>query len=162
MIYKNKKNKGFTLVEVLIACTIISVSTFALMQASSTGIRLSNQALIKLQANLLIEEGVESVKSMRDDSWSNISNLTQNVLYYLSFNNNLKKWELSTTETSIDNNFTRSIVVEDVYRDINDDIVNNGGIIDPRTRKITVKVSWPFSGAQSSKELSFYIADIFN
>lgn len=157
--------KGFSLVEVLIACAVISISIIALMSASTKGIQLSNEALRQTQANLLLEEGAEAVKSIRDASWTNISSITPNTNYYLTFNTGTNTWSLGTTAVgAIDSIFTRIIVLSGVSRDINDDIVSSGGSYDDaRTKKVTVTVSWPsIDNSASSKDLSFYISDIFN
>lgn len=160
---KQNNKKGFSLIEVLIACAIISVSIFALMSASTKGIELSKQALRQTQVSLLLEEGVEAVKSIRDDSWANISSLTLNTNYYLTFNTGSSKWSLGTVATAdIDSLFTRTIVFSAVNRDSNDDIATSG-TLDPRTKKVSVVVSWPVSGGTTStKNLDFYISDIFN
>ena len=163
--YKKKYSKGFTLVEVLVACAIISTSTFALMSAATKGIQLSNQALRQTQASFLLEEGAEAVKSIRDASWANISSLTLDTNYYLTFNTGTNTWSLGTIAVgTIDGLFTRTVVLSGVSRDGNDDIVTSGGTYDDtRTKKVTVNVSWPLSDAStSSKDLSFYISDIFN
>ena len=160
---KQNNKKGFSLIEVLIACAIISVSIFALMSASTKGIELSKQALRQTQASLLLEEGAEAVKSIRDDSWSNISSLNLNTNYYLTFSTGSNKWSLGTVATpNIDSLFTRTIVFSAVNRDSNDDIASSG-TLDARTKKISVVVSWPVSGGiTSTKDLSFYVSDIFN
>lgn len=170
MILEIKQNKniarkfttGFTLIEVIIACSIISMSMFALMDTAQKGINLSGVALEKSQASLLLEEGVEAVKSIRDDNWTTISNLTLNTPYYLFFNINTKKWELNNSISDIDGIFTRTVTISSVERDSNDDIVESGGTLDTRTKKISVDVSWVSRGANLSKNLSFYISDIFN
>jgi Tfp pilus assembly protein PilV len=168
---KIKNNTGFTIIEVLIACSIISVSMFALMQTTSRGILLSDQALRKSQASLILEEGAEAVKSIRDNNWTDISNKTLGSSYHLYFNTTTKLWVLdgSTTNLSgyipsypIDSIFDRTIIISAVNRDSNDDITLSGGTVDPRTKKITVTVTWPFGGSSISRSLSFYISDIFN
>lgn len=153
---------GFTLVEVLVACSIISVSTLSLMHGAQKGITLSSDALSKSQASFLLEEGAEAVKSIRDDSWTTISNISPNTPYYLFFNTTSNKWELVNSNLLIDAVFERSITISSVERNSDDDIVSSGGTEDPRTKKVTVNVSWNSSGRQMSKSLSFYLADIFN
>lgn len=151
------------MLEVLIACAIISVTTFALISASVQGIQLSDRALKQTQASILLEEGAEVVKIIRDNSWTTISNLTLETNYYLTFNTGSNTWSLGTTPTSaIDSTFTRTVVFSSVGRDGSDDIILSGGTIDPRTKKVTVTVSWLQSGNTASKVLSFYISDIFN
>lgn len=171
---KNTTSKlvsGFTLIEVLIACSIISISMFALMTTAQKGIILSNQALKKSQVNFLLEEGVEAVKSIRDNDWdTKIKDLSLETPYHLFFNTNTKVWVLDTSTTSlvnsipsypIDGMFERTITFFSVGRDVDDDILAVGGTIDEGTKKIVVTTTWLSSGILNSKSLTFYLADIF-
>ena len=165
-IFKIKKNlnyhnkAGFTLIEVLVACVIISTTTLALMSATSKGIELSTRSLRQVQANMLMEEGVEAVKSIRDNNWTTVSSLILNTNYYLSFNANT--WTLGTTIIPPqDGIFTRKIVFSQVYRDSNDDIASSG-TIDAGIKMVNVTVSWPSHGGATSKNITFYLANIFN
>jgi len=157
MKYKNKN--GFSVVEVLIACMIMSMVTLALMSAATRGIGLSINALKKVQASNLIEEGAEAVKSIRDNNWTTIENLDLNTNYYLSFNSNI--WSLTETTDLIDGVFTRQVIFSPVYRDSNDDIAETG-TLDSGIKRVRVIVSWPNSGQITSKEITFYLANIFN
>jgi len=156
-IIKKQKNKGFSVIEVVIVCSIIFICVFALMSSSAKSIQVSEQSLRQAQATLLIEEGVEAVKSIRDGGWSNISNLTNDIEYYLSFSSS---WSLSINSNSIDDIFTRQITFSPVYRDANDDIASSG-TLDTGTKKVTVTVSFNNPNGVVSKSLSFYISDIF-
>lgn len=172
MINKNKKNLGFTLIEVLVACSIISLSMFALMQTAENGIRLSNEALNKSQASLLLEEGAESVKSIRNNSWVTIANLSLNTPYHLFFNTTTKVWVLDTSTTNlsesipsypIDGVFNRTVTFYGIGRDATSgDIVVEGGNADLGTKKVTITVTWNSKKVVNSKSLSFYISNIFN
>lgn len=158
----HRNNTGFTIIEVLIACVIISTTTLALMSATSKGIELSTRSLRQVQANMLMEEGVEAVKSIRDNDskWTIIPNLTLNTNYYLSFSSNA--WTLSTTPVPpIDEIFNRIVVFSPVYRDSNDDIASSG-TIDTGIKRVDVTVSWPSPSGVISKNITFYIANIFN
>jgi len=158
-ILKIKNKSGFTLVEVLVACVIISTTILALMSATSKSIELSNKALRQVQANMLLEEGAEAVKSVRDNSWTGISSLSVNTNYYLAFSGNV--WNLSTNQgTAIDGIFTRKVVFASVYRNANYDIAQSG-TLDPDTEKVTVTVSWRSPSGASTKDLSFYVVNIF-
>lgn len=71
----NKKlNKGFTIVETLIAISIFSVSLVSLIGLLSQGLSNSGYAKNKIIAEYLAQEGVEYVRNMRD--------------YYMLFPNN--------------------------------------------------------------------------
>ncbi len=62
---KNIK-KGFTLVETLIAISIFSVSVIALMSFLSQNISNAGYAKRRMIATYLAQEGIESVRNMRD------------------------------------------------------------------------------------------------
>lgn len=170
---KNKKKlmSGFTLIEVLIACAIISICMFALMMTVQKGIQLSSVALKKSQASFLLEEGAEAVKSIRNNNWTTISNLNLSpTQYHLFFNNSLSYWVLDTSTTSLAGStttypigiFDRTVTIFPVERDSNDDIVESGGTVDPQTKKVTIEVIWNSYNGINSRSLSFYITDIFN
>lgn len=168
---KNKNNLAFTLVEVLVACSIISISMFALMETAQKGLDLSHQALRKSQASLLLEEGAEVVKSIRDNGWdTKIKDLSLETPYHLFFNTTTKVWVLDTNTVNlvgsipsypIDGVFDRTVIVSLVNRDSNDDIVTSGGTLDLGTKKVTVTVTWVSKTGQNSKSLSFYMSNIF-
>jgi len=157
-----KSRAGFSLVEVLIACVIISLTTLALMSTASKGIELSNRALRQVQASMLIEEGVEAVKSIRDTNWETISSLNLDTNYYLFFDTNTNTWSLSTTpESLVDEIFTRTVILTAVNRDDNDDI-SPSGTIDTGIKRVNVTVSWPSKNDTISKNITFYLTDLFN
>jgi len=167
---KVSSKQGFTIIEVIVACTIISLTVFALMTSAQKGIELSNRALRQTQANTLLEEGAESVKIIRDNNWVDISNLSLETPYYLYFDTSSNMWSLNTSKITpnnsipiypVDSIFNRTIIISAVRRDSNDDI-SKIGIIDNQTKKITVTVSWKTSSGVVSKSLIFYIANIFN
>ena len=149
---------GFTIIEVLVACVIITTTTIALMSATSKGIELSNRALRQVQANMLMEEGVEAVKSIRDTSWATISGKSLNTNYYLSFSG---AWILGTTPVAqIDEIFTRKVVFSAVNRDSNDDIASFG-TVDIGIKRVNVIVEWSTPSGINSKSITFYLANIF-
>jgi prepilin-type N-terminal cleavage/methylation domain-containing protein len=164
-------NKGFTIIEIIIACTIISVTVLFLMSSAQKGIELSIRALRQTQANTLLEEGAEVVKIIRDNDWANISILNLDTNYYLFFNTDTNTWSLSESITTpnnslpnypIDGIFTRTVLLSSVERDGGNDIVSSDGSIDDRTKKVTVVISWPSTKGIIQKELVFYLADIFD
>lgn len=162
LLSKNKETKGFALIEVMIACALVATVTITLLSFAEKGLGLSSRSLRQVQATLIAEEGAEAVKTIRDANWTNISNLTLNTNYYLSYNNSTDVWSLSTTANSIDSIFTRAIVFNSVNRNSNNDIVGTGGTTDSGTIKVTVTVSWLSTEGANSKVLTLYITDIFS
>ncbi len=157
MNYFNKTQKGFFLIEVVVATALTATIIIFLLGLVQDTVKISQASLERTQASYLLEEGEEAVKTIRDDAWTNISSIGNGVTQYLSWNGS--KWSFSSTDSPIDN-FSRSIVFEAVSRDANDDIVTSGGTVDTRTRKVTVTVSWSTSSGVKTESLVFYIADI--
>ena len=80
-----KISGGFMMVEVIVAISIIVVSVLAAMSVTQKSIFVSRQALHVKEASFLLEEGAESVRIIRDNSWNNISALNVGTDYYLIF-----------------------------------------------------------------------------
>jgi Tfp pilus assembly protein PilV len=154
----NNKNRGFMMVEVIIAVSIIVVSVLAIMAVAQKSIYVSRQALHVSQATFLLEEGAEVVRILRDNSWNNISSLVNATDYYPSFS---ESWSLSTTP-SVVGIFTRKVNIASVNRDASTGDISVSGIDDAGTKLITITVSWNEGGAVINKSLSFYITDIFS
>lgn len=158
--------KGLGLLEIIIAVAIISFSLFALARAAQVALSLVDQTTRISRSLFLLEEGMESVKSLRDRSWSaHIAPLSEGISYYPVFDN---FWELETLNPGpIDGTFTRTLEVENVYRrDLDDDIVDPGApdpkTLDPGTKKITVTVSWQSPVGTRSRQLETYLSNIFD
>jgi len=147
------------MIEVLVSLSIIVVSILAAMSVTERSIAVSRQTLHITQASFLLEEGAEIVRILRDDEWSNISNLSVDTSYYPIFTNG--DWSLSVTSTTVEN-FTRTVVVSNVNRDATTSDIAPSGVNDPLTRLVTVTVSWNEGSQARSKTLQFYIMDIFS
>jgi Tfp pilus assembly protein PilV len=154
--------KGIGLVEVLVAASIFSVILGSLIVASNLYFRGASDSLKVAKAAYLAEEGIEAVKTMRDVSWENISDLSDGVDYYLVFNVSSTTnyvWELTTTETDIDY-FTRVLNFTEVQRDIDGRIVSSGGTVDVNSRRLDVSIFWTTKSGIVTKTLTTYIASI--
>ncbi len=149
-------------VEVLVAISIISVSILAMTAVAQKSIYVSSQAFHSTQADFLLEEGVEAVRIVRDNAWSNISSLTSGTTYYPKFSSGT--WSLTTTSSDgVVGIFARSLTIANVNRDnTTKDIVTSGGTVDNGTKLVTVTVSWKEGGVLVSKTLQFYILNIFS
>ena len=63
---KNRKERGFTLVETLVAIMIFSAGVMAVMVVLSSGITSVDNMKKKMTAEYLAQEGVEFTRNMRD------------------------------------------------------------------------------------------------
>ncbi len=155
---KNKK-RGFMMAEVLIAVAIITISVLSAMAVAHRTVALSYQSVHTAQANFLLEEGAEGVRILRDLDWNNINNLNPGEDYYLIFSEN--NWILTNSLNQI-GKFTRKINIENVNRDINTSDISTNGNNDPKTKLINISVSWFEGNKNITKNLSFYLMDIFS
>ena len=159
--------KGFGLLEIVIAVSIISATIFSLSFVFIIANKLEGESLNKIRANFLAEEGLEALRFLRDKGWSgNLSALAPGTTYYLSFNAASSVWSISTSDPGlIDNLFSRKVTVENVYRNSADDIVSSGGILDPDTKKFNVSVEWQGrsgSAPTPAVNISTYLSDVFD
>lgn len=157
-IFKFKLNKGFMMVEILVAISIITVSILAAMSVTGKSIYIARESLHQAQVAFLLEEGSEAVRIMRDNAWSNIYDLDSTKDYYPVFSDGT--WILSIIPSQV-GIFTRKINIATVYRNAEDNIFTSG-TLDNGTKKITVTVSWNEGGQIITKTLAFYISDIFS
>lgn len=153
-------NSGFMVVELLIAIFIIVTSILAFSNVAQKSINVSRQSLDTSIASFLLEEGAEVVRLYRDIDWDNISDMTPGTTYYIDFDSVNSAWYFTTTPNTI-GKFTRSIVFESVNRDAVTGDISISGSSDAGTRLVTVNVSWTEGGVSITKDLSFYISDIF-
>lgn len=64
-----KKEKGFTIVELVIAIFILFVAVFGVYSAFSTIVALTLGVSDRLTAAYLAQEGIEIIRNMRDYNW---------------------------------------------------------------------------------------------
>lgn len=150
-----KLKAGFSLIEVVVGISLITLSLVGLTGAYSFYIKAGLQNTATLQSSFLLQEGVEAVTLLRDDAWSNISELTPGIFYYLAWGGST--WEATTTPIVIDSQFTRTFKLDDVYRRTSDmDIVDEGSgdpkALDSNTKKLTVRIT---SGSVSTTTIAF-------
>jgi len=143
-------SRGFGLVEVVVGAAILSVAFVGLAAAFQLALQVNRDTLHNLQAHFLLEEGVEVMRLLRDQSWENISTLSTTTSYSIVFENGT--WATSTDEMFISNMFKRTVTIEDVYRDSTDDITQNGGTYDPGTRKVSVSIARSDGMATTTKQ----------
>lgn len=150
---------GFGLLEIVIATAVIAVALFGLMAASRISLRLINETTRDIQAGFLLEEGVEAVKFLRDKGWEgNIASLTPGADYYLEFSGS--SWRATTSKILIDGFFERKFVLENVYRDGNDDIASSGAL-DADTKKLVVFVSFVSRGSTTTRSIPAYLTNLY-
>jgi len=113
-------NNGFSLIEVLLTLSIFSMFVVALIGALSFGEESSILGGKRTQATFLAEEGLEVVKNIRDENFTNLVDGSYGLVKAGS------EWDFSALPDVTDS-FTRTI---------------NIGTIDVNTKLVTSTVLW--------------------
>src|SRR3989344_2697087 len=146
------KKKGQLLIELLVTIGLAAVILPALLTgfvASRSGLAQQEQ---RLQAITLAREGQEAVRVVRERDWTAFAAYGDGVTIYhpVRLGNS---WSLATSADVV-NGLTREIVISDVQRDINGNIVASGGTPDPSTKQVVTTVRWgtPIATSLSTTE----------
>ncbi|OGD23329.1 hypothetical protein A2Z10_01395 [Candidatus Azambacteria bacterium RBG_16_47_10] len=153
-----KNQKGMGLIEIILVVGIISASFFAIGQLGFMSMKASKDRSDKVRALAVAQEGMEAVRTVRDAGWTdNIATLSFGSAYYVATSSG--QWLLTVTDPGlIANTYARTVVIDNVSRDINDDITAVGGIDDPGTKKVTTMVTW--GNPAKTLQLVTYITNI--
>ena len=155
-----KNKNGLTLIEIILASTIISLSMVFIASVYGNFLALSVGNTDKVQAVFLLDEGIEAVKTMRSYAWSTVASSTVGIDYYLVWSGG--RWQSTTTVSTIDGKFVRKFNVQNVYRDQSTlNIVYTGGTSNSDSKLVNLDVSWNYKGATSSKQTSFYVFNVY-
>lgn len=154
---KLNTSRGFGLVEILIAVSFVGLALAGLITLTNLTFKISQQAKNNLIAANLSAEALEAVRAIKEESWSTINNLTIGSPYHPQKSGSPLKWSLAAGNENL-NGFTRQVVVENVRRDSQFNIVSSGGTLDSDTKKITASVSWYYKGQSYNTTLSVYLA----
>ena len=158
---KHALQAGVGLVEAIVVIFIVSTALVGILVTSSVFLRTGFYAADKVQALYLLEEGTEAVRYLRDEGYTtNITPLIGAGARYLD--PAAGSWTVTTTNTPIFGVFTRTVLLEDVYRKNSDsDIVpvtsGDPKTVDPDTAKLTISVSWGTGSVQTVT----YVANIY-
>ncbi len=153
-------NRGFSILEVILASAIFMLFASASVGVILRGFTLNRLGIEETVANQFASEGIEAVKSIKNQSYASLVNsqatgITQDAqgVWIFSGTNN-------TLPHNSEDDYTRIIKIEDVRRDGNGNIIPSGGILDPDSKKITSTVNWNFSLTRpESVTLSTYLSD---
>lgn len=160
MHHRAEKKRGFGLVEMLVGASALSIAILSISYFFQTALRASEATVTAIQADYLLEEGVEVAKIFRDLSYKNnfLKMSTTTPSYFLWDGT---KWATSTANVYIGGIFERGMTVSDTTRDFNNDIAPTG-TYDPNTKLITVFVNWNSPLGTSSRSIQTYITNIYN
>jgi len=115
--------------------TIIAGGAAGVVIQAFSSIRLGEE---ETKATFLASEGLEAVRAIQErDFWDLVAGTHD-------LDNSTGKWELSGTQNTF-GKYTRKIVISNIYRDGNGNIVTSGGILDLYTKRVEAVVTWDFT-----------------
>lgn len=133
----NKRGKGFSLVEVLLASSLFALIITAVIGAIAFSQQRTSMSGMKSRALSLAEEGIEASRNIRDEDFSNLTDGNHGLV--LSSNT----WTFSgSSDTS--GIFTRQIQIT---------------AINVNTKQITSTVNWSYYGNSYNISLTSYLSN---
>ncbi len=140
---------GIGMIEIMVAVVVIGLGLVGVVSLFSYSLRIQNNERQRVRAAVYLEEGMEAVRAMRNESWAGIP---VPGIYYLQLSGGA--WSLTASNPGlIDGIYTRRIIVIPAYRAGGNllDQGAGGGVVDPDSVKIRVEVTWA-EGTQTKLE----------
>ena len=169
MFLRLNYNRGFSIIEILIAIFIIVVALGSILNVAVLSLKSSFDARTMLEAQSYAQEALEAVRNFRDGvAWSaddpfneydGLGVITKGVVYRTSkSSDNPPRWKLIQGQESL-GVFTRSLVFEVGRRDGTGNLITSGGTADPDTVKVAATVSWNEQGTARQSQLLMYLTN---
>ncbi len=151
---------GMSVVEVILAAALFILFATAAAIGVIGGLNANRQSGEYAVATQYAAEGIEAVRSIKNQSFTNLVNSAGTGIIRNAGN----LWEFSGTNNTFDSSrYTRVMKVESVSRDAAPplgNIVSPGGTLDGDTKKITSTVSWNYNSVLAdSVILTTYLSD---
>lgn len=127
--------KGFGLIETIVALGVFSLLISAGVSGFIPALQMGRISREKTAAASLSREGLEAARSLRDQSFANLTSGTFGLGVSSS------AWILSGTG-DITDRFTRQLHISTAVRDAGGSLVASGGTPDPDTFKVASTVRW--------------------
>lgn len=148
--------------EVMVAVAIAVMFFLAIYEMIIFANKITANSLRRVEAVNYAQEGIEAVRTIRDESWStNLTSIVNDTNYYLAISGG--KWTVSQTPAPLLNTmFTRTIKFYEVSRDVDGNIVASGGTVDPKTKRVVSAVSWSERSQNYTVSLETYITNFLD
>lgn len=146
--------QAFSLVEVIIALGIFAILAAGIFNLATNSYQNFYGTGDKQVIAEYAQEGIEAVRSIRDNSWESIEAVTDQSSQGLVKNSN-GYWAFSGSSDTL-GSLTRQVQVYSVQRSSTGNIVASSGTNDPTTRKVTVTIS---GSGISDYQITTYLTD---
>ena len=136
------KRDGFTIVEVILAMGLFVIVVGGGVGAAVRAFATNRLGEEESYAHFLASEGMDASRAITARDFFNLVNGT----YGLTTQNGF--WEFSGSSQVFDR-FTRRIIVSNVFRNAQGNIVSVGGALDLFTKRVESQVTWDFSSGRA-------------
>ncbi len=138
---KNRfRKKAFSLIEIILGVTIFAIFSISLMGLTVETTTRDVSTSLKEEALFYAQEGLESTRNIRDIAYLSLTNGDHGLLFASG------SWNFAAAPEDIDGFYSRTITVEDVYRDGTGSIAEDGTFFDPDTKKVSSEIEWIENG----------------
>jgi len=148
-----------SLIEVIIALSLIAIVFTGSWQIIHDSYMSINEEMIGLKANYLVIEGLEGIRSIRDEDWNSIVDGTWHFTY--NETNPSDKYIELVAGDEVVLNYTRRIVISSVGRNSDTGKITDPTdplyVIDPDTKLVDVIVEWQYLGKTRTDIESIYL-----
>lgn len=156
---KNINEKGFGIIEVLVASTISIVVLLGIANYLNYAMKVSAEGSRKVEALYHAKSLIEQSRAFRDEDWDILWDLTKDANYYFKQSATTPKKWVEVSGQRIFEGYTMQVVFSSVNRDLNDDIVSTGGGGDDNTIKVTSTVTYSTRDGTGQVELFEYLTN---
>lgn len=130
--------KGFSIIEIIIACAIFLGTVAAFVTANDLLREIATKTATKTEAALLMEEGAEALLLLRDQGWdAHIESLNLETPYYLYWDGD--SYELSLDPVLVSGGYWRRVTLFEVRRD-GSGAFAEAGTVDIDTRRAEIEI----------------------
>jgi type II secretory pathway pseudopilin PulG len=156
---------GFFLIEAILGIALSAVIVVTTITLIVSAKRSAGFALEQFRANMYASEAIEAVRDLERSDWSSLSGAAIcKSAPHCHPETVSNKWALLVGNETLDSGYyTRTLAIEDVYRD-SSEFPNNivpsgtpGAVIDPNTLKVTATVTWTGRLGSRNSVLESYV-----
>ena len=154
--------QGFLLIEALVAIVLLSIVVVSVFPTLDFMVRRSKTSTFNVEANLLLQEGIEVPYNIFLGDWSAMGSDPQGQYKTAEvLESGREHWALlpcspdpndctSDPDTLLEAKYRRIITLSPVLRDPVTGVQQSGGISDQFSRKIMTTISWDENGTPKS------------
>ncbi len=145
--------KAFAILEILIATTLFAVMSIGAVYLALDTIQSDSKNQFDNEALLYAQEGLEATRNMRDRDFLSLTNGDHGLELVGG------EWQFIAAPEDIDSFYSRTVTIEDVYRDDAGEIAETGEL-DQDIKKITSEVVWSWKTiTERSVSLTTYLSN---